>query len=447
MSKIEVNTVAPQCGTTLTLGESGDTVTLGAGASQSGFGRTGTVDWDTTPKTATFSAVSGNGYFCNTTAGAFTVNLPAGVAGAIVSLADYAGTWQTNNITVTPNGTDKIGSENENATLNVEGQSVTFVFVDSTQGWINTMDSTSNVRGVGFIVATGGTITNTPTCRIHTFTGPGTFTVCTVATSAANNEVSYMVVAGGGGGVLGGGGAGGFRETKSPVTPYTASPLDGYSTPGNRITVTATGFPITVGAGGAGGPGSPNGSNSIFSTITSTGGGRGADYTGTGNSGGSGGGAGRDVGSGGTGNSPPVSPAQGRNGGSSVSSGPSCWTGAGGGGGAGAVGSNGTGNGSQANEQGGAGGNGVSTSITGSSVTRAGGGGGTTQGPNSVPGGAGGSGGGGAAGFGQIPTSAPNAAGTAGTANTGGGGGGGGTPGSSAAAGGSGVVIIRYKIA
>ena len=62
MSKIEVNTVEPQCGTTLTLGASGDTVTLGSGASQSGFGRTGTVDWDTTPKTATFSAVSGDGF-------------------------------------------------------------------------------------------------------------------------------------------------------------------------------------------------------------------------------------------------------------------------------------------------------------------------------------------------------------------------------------------------
>ena len=47
MSKIEVNTVEPQCGTTLTLGASGDTVTLGSGASQSGFGRTGTVDWQT----------------------------------------------------------------------------------------------------------------------------------------------------------------------------------------------------------------------------------------------------------------------------------------------------------------------------------------------------------------------------------------------------------------
>ena len=63
MSKIEVNTVAPQCGTTLTLGESGDTVTLGAGASQSGFGRTGTVDWQTAIKTADFTAANGEGYF------------------------------------------------------------------------------------------------------------------------------------------------------------------------------------------------------------------------------------------------------------------------------------------------------------------------------------------------------------------------------------------------
>ena len=44
MSKIEVNTVDVQCGSTLTLGSSGKTVTLACGAAQSGFGRTGTVD-------------------------------------------------------------------------------------------------------------------------------------------------------------------------------------------------------------------------------------------------------------------------------------------------------------------------------------------------------------------------------------------------------------------
>ena len=54
----------------LHLGASGDTINLASGASQSGFGRTGTVDWQTTPKTATFTAVSGEGYFCNTSGGA-----------------------------------------------------------------------------------------------------------------------------------------------------------------------------------------------------------------------------------------------------------------------------------------------------------------------------------------------------------------------------------------
>jgi hypothetical protein len=39
--------IASQSGTTITLGASGDTVTLASGASQTGFGRTGTVDWQT----------------------------------------------------------------------------------------------------------------------------------------------------------------------------------------------------------------------------------------------------------------------------------------------------------------------------------------------------------------------------------------------------------------
>ena len=85
MSKIEVNKVGPQCGTTVTvgcgagqtvvvdantvtLGRSGGTVSLASGATQSGFGRTGTVNWQTSSiKTANFTAVSGEGYFCNTT--------------------------------------------------------------------------------------------------------------------------------------------------------------------------------------------------------------------------------------------------------------------------------------------------------------------------------------------------------------------------------------------
>ena len=94
MSKIEVDQVTQQSGTTITvgggacktavvdattvtLGRSGGTVQLASGASQTGFGRTGTVDWQTgSIKTATFTAVSGEGYFCNTAGGAFEVDLP-----------------------------------------------------------------------------------------------------------------------------------------------------------------------------------------------------------------------------------------------------------------------------------------------------------------------------------------------------------------------------------
>ena len=65
MSKIEVNQISSQCGSTLTVGQSGDTVTLASGATQSGFGRTGTVDWQTTPKTGDFTGANGEGYFVN----------------------------------------------------------------------------------------------------------------------------------------------------------------------------------------------------------------------------------------------------------------------------------------------------------------------------------------------------------------------------------------------
>ena len=321
MSKLEVNTIAPQCGTTLTLGESGDTVTLASGASQSGFGRTGTVNWQTTTKTTTFTAADGEGYFINS-GSSITANLPAGSAGAIVAFSDYARNFATYNFVISPNGSEKIGGIAQDLTLSVDGQALTLVYVDSTKGWINVQNAEDTETGIPpFIGATGGTITTSGNCTIHTFTGPGTFTVSRVATCAANNQVSYMVVGGGGGsGAVtggygtGGGGAGGFREDKSPVTPYTASPLDG----AGNITVTATSYPITVGGGGAGGSApAPNlgsaGSTSTFSTITSAGGGQ---TQGNGGSGGGGGpGASSGVGSGGTGNTPPVSPSQGSNGG------------------------------------------------------------------------------------------------------------------------------------
>jgi len=417
--------IVNKCGTTITLGASGDTINLASGASQSGFGRTGTVDWQTTPKTATFTAVSGEGYFCNTSGGAFTVNLPAGSAGAIVSVADYAGTWQTSNLTISPNGSEKIGAIAQDAILNTEGQSVTFVFVDSTQGWINTMDSTSNVRGNTFITATGGTPSQDGDYEIRTFTGPGTFCVSSLSNNPANNVVEYLVIAGGasgGGNHGGGGGAGGYR---------TASGLP----------VSATAYPITVGGGGAAVPGSStqgnNGSNSVSIGITGNGGGGGAWSCGptgrAGNSGGSGGGGSEATGgSGGAGNTPPTPISQGNSGGAGNGESGASAVDGGGGGGAGSVG----GDGSPDGQTGGSGGNGTPSTINGSTVVRGGGGGGR----GNTTAGSAGSGGGGAGAGGPGGSSA-----VAGATNKGGGGGGGHPSPGSSGAGGSGIVIIRYK--
>ena len=435
--------IIKKCGSTVTLGASGDSIALASGATQTGFGRTGTVDWQTgSIKTSDFTASNGEGYFINTTSGEVEATLPSGSAGAIVSIQDYNNTFDSNSAIVNPASGEKIngGAANGSLVLATEGQGVTFVYIDATVGWRSVQDNLYKTTGNDFIVATGGTITTSGNDKIHTFTGPGTFCVTGVAVCAANNLISYAVVAGGGGAgtVKGsGGGAGGYREVKSPSTPYTASPTDGYPSAPNRITVTAQGYPITVGAGSAGVP-SPSGdgttadqgSNSIFSSITSAGGGGGnkSPGVGHGNAAGSGGsGAGQSGGnsaSGAAGNTPPTTPAQGNPGGAGVN--PA--TAAGGGGGATAAGASGSGN------TGGNGGAGATSCISGSPTARAGGGAGSGNSTN----GTGGAGGGGTA------TSSASSPTNNGTANTGGGGGGVYVSGDGGA-GGSGIVIIRYR--
>jgi len=442
-STIKVNNIQNQCGAniinesanTITIGASGDTISLAAGASQTGFGRTGTVDWDTTAKTASFTAVSGNGYFVNTTSGAITLTLPASPsAGDIVSFKDYAYTFATNNLTVDGNSSP-IGGESGTVspTYSTNGTSKTFIYVDGTKGWLVTNESTdtSQEQTPTFITATGGTVTTSGDFKIHSFTGPGTFTVCSVGNPAGSDTVNYLVVAGGGGSSSdfgGGGGAGGYRASGHGPAPLQAP----------SIPVSATGYPITVGSGGTGAPtgdtsAHTSGNNSIFSTITSAGGGKSGFQgpTSPGTAGGSGGGGAADSPStGGAGNTPPVSPPQGNAGG------PGCFGGAGntssgGGGGATAVGDTGSADGAG---YGGDGGAGATNDITGSSVAYAGGGGGAGENASS----AGGTGGGG----GGAAPSTPGV-GNAGTANTGGGAGGG--AGGCGAGGGSGIVIIRYK--
>jgi len=441
--------IIKKCGSTITIGSSGASVALACGATQTGFGRTGTVDWCTTAKTSPFTAANGVGYFVNTTSGAVTVTLPASPsAGDIVAIKDYAATFSSNHLTVGRNGS-KLGGECQDGVLTTAGDSIKLIYVDGTQGWLN-VQTDDTIQGEQFVVATGGTITTSGNFKIHTFTANGCFQVTNAGNEAGNNKIEYMVVAGGGGGGSrtsgGGGGAGGYRESSGATAGcYAASPLaSGVS----ALTASVATFPITVGAGGAGGvvPGAgTSGSPSVFSTITSTGGGGGANDSNDALTGGSGGGGGfRPPGTpsnGAAGNTPPVSPPQGNDGGNTNPSTSNPDRG-GGGGGAGGAGTTPSGN------PAGPGGDGTTSSINGTPTTRAGGGGGgkDEDSPNSGSSGEGGPGGGGR-GASSDPGSAR--AGAAGTANTGGGGGGGGATGPNpypnGYAGGSGIVILRYK--
>jgi hypothetical protein len=273
--------------------------------------------------------------------------------------------------------------------------------------------------------------------RVHTFTGLGTLNVRSVGEQP---NVEYLVVAGGasgghgGPGNGGGGGAGGYR-TNVPGQLSGGSP--GTAEPALSVTQSIS-YTITVGGGGAskGSPGSGNiGSNSVFSTITSDGGGGGGAYTGGGLSGGSGGGSGQS-------SAGPVVPGgtatanQGFDGGDASGAGPGNNSGCGGGGAGEAGEDSGVGSGIA-----GSGGNGIISSITGSNVIRGGGGGGSGHLPNTDRG-LGGNGGGG---DGQNERN-PAFPAVAGSANLGGGGGGHGEVSGSGAAGGSGIVIVRYPI-
>ena len=270
--------------------------------------------------------------------------------------------------------------------------------------------------------ATGGdTIMTDGTYWYHTFISSGTFTPQKAI------SCDYLVVAGGGGGSVsygGGGGAGGLRSTVTATG-------GGGSLESALALASGTGYTVTIGAGGGN---DASGSNSVFSTITSTGGGRGGSFNNShaGADGGSGGGSGSNGSVGVWLNGGAGTANQGYAGGSSINT---IAAGAGGGG-ASAVGAS-----TSIAGVGGNGGNGVATSISGSSVTYAGGGGGgsTIGGGDGTTAGTGGTGGGGAG------SKTAGGAGTAGTANTGGGGGGGAYNGNGGA-GGSGIVIVRYAV-
>jgi hypothetical protein len=96
----------------------------------------GGTDWQAVEAGATMTAVAGEGYFINTTSNACTATLPAGTIGDEVSFIDYAGTFDSNNLTVAPNGSEKIHASTADLTVAVERAGFTLVFTDTTQGWL-----------------------------------------------------------------------------------------------------------------------------------------------------------------------------------------------------------------------------------------------------------------------------------------------------------------------
>ena len=87
-------------------------------------------------KTSTYTASAGEGVFANTTSGAFTVNLPSSpTLGDEVSIVDYAGTFDTNNLTVGRNSQPIMGTAAD-LTVSIERAGLTLVYVDGTQGWL-----------------------------------------------------------------------------------------------------------------------------------------------------------------------------------------------------------------------------------------------------------------------------------------------------------------------
>ena len=114
---------------------SGDALTSNSSGVLSWTTMSGGTSWQAVDTTG-FTAVAGEGYFCNTTSAAFTATLPAGSIGDECTFVDYAGTFDTNNLTIGRNGSDKINGSAADLTVSVERAAFTLVFTDSTQGWL-----------------------------------------------------------------------------------------------------------------------------------------------------------------------------------------------------------------------------------------------------------------------------------------------------------------------
>src|SRR6056300_996750 len=176
------------------------------------------VDWQSviTAAGSSNTAVSGQGYFIDTTSDVHTVTLPASASiGDFIAIKDYAGTFATNNLTIARNGHNIQGVANDSL-ISTNRASLVLVYVDSTKGWLYWEEhNVADLQQALFTSATGGTVTESGDFKIHTFTGDGCFVVSCAGNPVGSTTVDYLVVAGGGGGGAGGGAGGGFRVSNS----------------------------------------------------------------------------------------------------------------------------------------------------------------------------------------------------------------------------------------
>jgi hypothetical protein len=384
----------------------------------------------------TFSGVAFNDYGNGVTSATSTVALTT------VPQAPTIGTASTSGVTTNVTVTWTLGN---NGGKNLSSITIT-PYLNGTTAQTSQTAATTTATSHTFTGLTGGSS--------YTFKVKATNANGVGLESSATNSVTppvlaaidYLVIAGGGGGGLsgtgsssgGGGGAGGYRTSYGTTG-------GGGSAEAVFSTTLSTNFTVTVGAGGNAGnsgfvPG--QGGSSVLGNISSTGGGRGGSVEGNqsgtdGGSGGSGAGGGSDNFNNFTGNAG-TTVGQGFNGAAgfrqSTNNNFSQIAIGGGGGGASAAGQQGGPVNAPVNGNGGAG---LSSNITASAVTRGGGGAGGGRGDTVFNAGTGGTGGGGNGGL------SGSTNGNAGGANTGGGGGGSGG-GSLSAAGGSGLVVMRY---
>jgi len=134
------------------------------------------IDWETSARTASFTAVAGKGYAVDCSGAIRTVTLPAGTVGDIIAIADYSGDAATNNIVIAAYGSEKIHGATVEKKLDANRDSIHLLYFNATQGWITVWGTTDDLQ-VMTIVATGGTITTSGSYKIHTFTSSGTFAV------------------------------------------------------------------------------------------------------------------------------------------------------------------------------------------------------------------------------------------------------------------------------